>query len=225
MAGWSSGEGALPLEERSGSLSAYSSSSRRVTRGETTASPRATVRMAPTSSAGGTSLSRKPLAPARSALKAYSSRSNVVRMSTRVSIPAADDDGPRRLDAVEHRHAHVHQDDVGRVELDEPRRRRPVGGLAHDLDAGLGLEDHAEALAQQRLVVGQDDADTHARTGALQSRSVAAPSSRPRPRPGAQRAAEGRRPLGHPGHAVARRLPVGGAGAVGRVRPPSRARR
>ena len=56
-------------------------------RGDTTASPRATVRMAAVSSEGGTSLSRNPLAPARSALKAYSSRSKVVRMSTRVSAP------------------------------------------------------------------------------------------------------------------------------------------
>ena len=59
-------------------------------RGDTTASPRATVRMAATSSAGGTSLRRNPLAPARSALKAYSSRSKVVRMSTRVSSPGAE---------------------------------------------------------------------------------------------------------------------------------------
>ena len=59
-------------------------------RGETTASPRATVRMAATSSAGGTSLRRKPLAPARSALKAYSSRSKVVSISTRVSPPASE---------------------------------------------------------------------------------------------------------------------------------------
>ena len=58
-------------------------------RGETTASPRATVRMAWASSCGGTSLRRNPLAPARSALKAYSSRSNVVRMSTWLNEPEA----------------------------------------------------------------------------------------------------------------------------------------
>ncbi len=43
----------------------------------------------------------------------------------------------------------------------------------------LGLEDHAEALAQQRLVVGQHDADRHGAAGALQSRSVAATSQPP----------------------------------------------
>ena len=73
----------------SGSTWAYSSSRRRVTRGETTASPVATVLMAATRSPGRTSLSRKPLAPARSAPKAYSSRSNVVSTSTLGSGPAA----------------------------------------------------------------------------------------------------------------------------------------
>ncbi len=40
-------------------------SSRRVMRGETTASPEATARIAASSSSGCASLSRKPLAPAR----------------------------------------------------------------------------------------------------------------------------------------------------------------
>ena len=85
-------------------------------------------------------------------------------MRTRVSLPGRRrGDGPRRLDAVEHRHAHVHQDDVGAVELDEADGVGAVGRLAHDLDAVLGLEDHAEPLAQQGLVVGQDDADGHGR--------------------------------------------------------------
>lgn len=50
--------------------------------GATTASPLSTARIAASSSLGGTSLSMKPLAPAFSAEKAYSSRSKVVRMST-----------------------------------------------------------------------------------------------------------------------------------------------
>jgi hypothetical protein len=51
--------------------------------GATTESPLCTLRMAYSSSSGGTDFSRNPLAPARSAANAYSSRSNVVRMSTR----------------------------------------------------------------------------------------------------------------------------------------------
>ena len=54
----------------SGTRWAYSSSNLRVTRGETMASPDATVCMASTSSLGRTSFSTKPLAPARSAPKA-----------------------------------------------------------------------------------------------------------------------------------------------------------
>ena len=38
---------------------------------------------------GGTSLKRNPLAPARSALKAYSSKSNVVKISTWLKEPDA----------------------------------------------------------------------------------------------------------------------------------------
>ena len=174
-------------------------------RGETTASPRATVRMAAMSSAGGTSLSRNPLAPARSALKAYSSRSKVVRMRTRVSVARhGRRDGPGGLDPVEDGHAHVHEHDVGPVELDQAHGVGAVGGLADDLEVVLGLEDHAEPLAQQRLVVGQDDPDRHAVVGrlAVAQRGHDLPATR-RPGAGLERAPEGGGPLRHPGHAVA----------------------
>lgn len=57
--------------------------SRRVVDGAITASPRCTVRIAASSSSGGASLSRKPLAPASIASNAYSSRSKVVSTTTR----------------------------------------------------------------------------------------------------------------------------------------------
>ena len=66
-------------------LVANSATSRRVTPGESSASPRATARTAWISSTGSVSLTRKPLAPMRSASKTYSSRSNVVRITTRTS--------------------------------------------------------------------------------------------------------------------------------------------
>src|SRR6478736_2805719 len=68
---------------------AYVSSNRRVTLGATTASPLATARMPESRSLGSASLSRKPLAPARSAACAYSSRSKVVRISTRLLSPCS----------------------------------------------------------------------------------------------------------------------------------------
>ena len=54
---------------------ANSTISLRVTEGASSASPRATVAIPEISVSGGESLSRNPLAPARSASKTYSSRS------------------------------------------------------------------------------------------------------------------------------------------------------
>src|SRR5918996_1308362 len=76
-------EGKRPQVEVSGRLAAKRSSRRLVTEGASRASPAATTWMASTRSSGGTSLSRKPLAPARRAESTYSSRSKVVRISTR----------------------------------------------------------------------------------------------------------------------------------------------
>ena len=64
-------------------------------------------------------------------------------------------------------------------------RLRAVGALAHDLDVLLGVEDHAEAGADQRLVVDEQHADAHAGTsGRVGSRArarEAAVRSRARP--------------------------------------------
>ena len=100
--------------------------SRRVTAGAKSEPPSATTRIAARSCASGASLSRKPLAPARSAAKTYSSRSKVVRTSTRGGSGIARD-LPRRLDPVDARHPHVHQHDVGPQLAGRgrpPRRRR-----------------------------------------------------------------------------------------------------
>ncbi len=57
--------------------------------GASSASPAATTRMAVMRSSGSVSLSRNPLAPARSAPNTYSSRSKVVRMMTRTPQDSA----------------------------------------------------------------------------------------------------------------------------------------
>ena len=57
-----------------------------------------------------------------------------------------------------HRHADVHQHDVGRV-LGRGRDRLLAGaGLGDDLDVAGGLEHGLEAGAHHRLVVGDHDA-------------------------------------------------------------------
>ena len=62
-----------------------------MTLGASSASPAATTRMAVIRSSGSVSLSRKPLAPARSAPNTYSSRSNVVKMMTWTPADSAAD--------------------------------------------------------------------------------------------------------------------------------------
>ena len=129
---------------------------------------------------------RKPLAPAWSASKTYSSRSKVVRISTRGGLAAARDDAPRRLEPVHRRHPDVHQHDVGPAATHGLDRLRAVRRLGDDAQVGLGLEDHPEAGAHERLVVGDEDVDAHAgdRHSERQPREQREPVARP---PGAIR--------------------------------------
>jgi hypothetical protein len=70
-------------------------------------------------------------------------------------------DAARGLDPVHLGHAHVHQDHIGHELFDELDRLGAVRGLARDLDVVASVEDHAEAAADERLVVGEDDGDAH----------------------------------------------------------------
>ena len=88
----------------------------------------------------------------------YSSRSNVVSIRTRVSGSRAEQP-PGRFDAVELRHADVHQDEVGLALDGFVDRLDSVAASADDLDVGLGVEDQAEAVADERLIVGEQDGD------------------------------------------------------------------
>ena len=63
----------------------------------------------------------------------------------------------RRVDPVDPGHADVHEDDVRLEGAGLREGGGAVGGLAHDLDPVLGVEDHAEPHAHERLVVGEDD--------------------------------------------------------------------
>ena len=68
-------------------------------------------------------------------------------------------DGRRRINAVHAGHAHIHEDDAGAQRTRLGQGRGAVGGLADDLNAVLGVENHAEAHAHERLVVGQHHRD------------------------------------------------------------------
>ncbi len=47
-----------------------------------------------------------------------------------------------------------------------------VARLAHDLDVGLGAQDHAKARAHEPLVVGQQDADHRDAASGSRTRSA-----------------------------------------------------
>ena len=83
----------------------------------------------------------------------------MVSMRTVAGPAGGGDQLPVACEAVELRHADVHQHDVGPALAAWRRPAAPSLGLADDLDVGLGLEDHPEAGAHQRLVVGDEDPD------------------------------------------------------------------
>src|SRR5690606_29708243 len=72
---------------------------------------------------------------------------------------AGGDDPPRRLDAVEHRHPHVHQHDVGTQLFGQPHGLLAVRRFAGDLQIARRAEHHAEADTHQFLVVDEQHPD------------------------------------------------------------------
>ncbi len=115
------------------------------------------MRTAVSRAAASLSLSRKPAAPARSAPKTYSSRSNVV--STRTSARLLGDDLAGGGDPVEPGHLDVHEDEVGAQLAGEPYRLLAVRRLADDLDVGGGAQDEHQPGAYGGLVLGDEDPD------------------------------------------------------------------
>src|SRR5476649_1432351 len=68
---------------------------------------------------------------------------------------------PRGLESVTVGHLDVHQHDVGPQAPGAGRGLLAVRRLAENLDLGIGLEDHPEAGANHRLVIGQQHTDAH----------------------------------------------------------------
>ena len=69
---------------------------------------------------------------------------------------------PRGLDAVQFRHGNIHHDHVRASLLHPAHRLPPVGGIAHDGDVALRLEQGAQPVADHGVVVGHKNADRHA---------------------------------------------------------------
>ena len=147
----------------SASASATCAISCRVIVGESIASPAATSLIARTISGGGVSLSRKPLAPARSARSTRSSASNVVRT---ITCGGSGDAAQRlrRREPVDPRHPDVHEHDVGRVRVDRGLDLVAVPHLADHGHVVAAREHHRQRAAHERVVVDDEDA-RHAHAG------------------------------------------------------------
>ncbi len=67
-----------------------------------------------------------------------------------------------RLETADTGHPQVHEDDVGRERVHERERLGAVGGFAHDLEVRLRGQHAPEAVANDRVIVGDEHADgTH----------------------------------------------------------------
>ena len=80
-------------------------------------------------------------------------------------VVAARADLPGRLDAVHHRHADVHQHDVGRCSLLSRTASAPSAALRDDGDVRLRVEQRGEPGTHDLLVVGDERADHDAAPG------------------------------------------------------------
>ena len=76
-------------------------------------------------------------------------------------------DAPGGLDAVGARHPDVHQHDVRGVPAGQVGGLFAVAGLGDHDHVWFGLQDHAEATSEQRLVVGEQHGDAHTSTAPL----------------------------------------------------------
>ena len=81
-----------------------------------------------------------------------------------------------RLQPVQHRHSHIHQNDVWLELTSLVDRFGSIGGLAHNLQVWLGREYRSETLAHHRLIVDNQAARGHA---VLPSGSTAATTNPP----------------------------------------------
>jgi hypothetical protein len=75
--------------------------------------------------------------------------------------PGVGDDAPGRLDTVEDRHSNVHQHHVGTFAKYDIDRFRTVTCFADHVDVGSRAQQHGEATADERLIVGDHDLDGH----------------------------------------------------------------
>ena len=122
--------------------------------------------MPATSWSAGTSLSRKPLAPgAQRVVDVLVEVEGGEHQHARRRSPAAAIRRVASMPSISGIRMSI-STTSGSSSRDAVDACSAVGALADDLDVVLGLEDHAEAGADQRLVVDEQHADAHAGTDA-----------------------------------------------------------
>ena len=143
----------------SGSVPATCSSSLRVADGATIASPEATARIGRQQLLGMGVLEQEAAGPG--AQRGEDGLVDVERRQhdhPRRRLAVALDQQPRGRDAVQPRHADVHQHDVAGGDGELLERLAAVLGLADDGHVVLRVDHHPQPGADQRLIVDEEDA-------------------------------------------------------------------
>ena len=131
-----------------------------VTVGASSASPAAMTRTASNSRSAVTSLSRNPLAPTRSASKTYSSRSKVVRISTRGAWSSSVSCRGASMPSVPGIRMSI-RTTSGLRSRQVRTASAPSAAVAEHVEVRLRVEHRGEPGPHHLVVVGDDDADGH----------------------------------------------------------------
>src|SRR5262249_527052 len=94
------------------------------------------------------------------------------RQDEYAALDTAEEDPARRFDSVHSRHANAHQHDMRQQALGQPDRVAAFSGFPDDLDVVFGIQDHAKAVTDERLVVAEKDAGRHRSREATGSRAA-----------------------------------------------------
>lgn len=135
-----------------------SSMTARTTAGSITARPAATAWIAPRMSSGGASFRTNALAPARSGSQDVLIQAEC-REHDHAGAAVGVGESACRFDAIEDRHAHIHQHDVRLRGFGLLDGLAAVGSLADDGQGRVGVDDAPQTGSNERLVVCQEYPD------------------------------------------------------------------
>ncbi len=124
--------------------------------------PPQAVCIARTNSSAPPSLRTYARAPARNIFTAYSG-AIVHRQRDHDHLGMMLNDPTRGVDAIEGRHAHIHNDDIRLKLFHQPDGSIPVGGFTHHLHAGLAFQSQSQTPTHSGVVIHNQYSHTHNR--------------------------------------------------------------